>query len=922
MRDFKTKSSFRAQTADKKLHANYSRISTMFELGTKAGELEQCLNKKKLHLTAAGARADNLPVTDEGRVRFVSRLNEGAMEHVRTWFYANIEFSDLPDTGHACALLSDPEEEAGLADGERRQLWRSVLACFLGHKTTAAVHALLSQNSAGDKHAGRTADQGIAGPVGALVRTDALAAGPKQDEAGAVTDTLHDSSRAQPSRQTLGIALTERTARRSAALVTVPLRLAAANIGSRERLTVLGQRTNQIDSGAFFIAVTGIVVDEGIVELTMNEASELIPENGSAIGYSNTLNVNSNAAGSLAIWKIEHRSSARSVNYVIQEFAGHTYEVADVPHLSSEPDLVREWIKEVYLPRPFVFPVFRLRDGPIIKLAGDLCETRGADFDTPLLGYTNHPCLKWRGRIIVVEPFGAPDFRYDCAPVRTAVSRLFKLCGENDGFPAITKRQIQNLAARAADASADAPVKHLVARARQHIEKLIDDKECIDELMKSVIELPAVSLAIEDAKREAREEMKREAAAENAELAKLASAKTLLMAEIEKLRSGHKKELNSISREIKHAFDHAGSEGMKTLAAISIFQHTLGISPTHPALQQQAEKPANPIGHPVLMDARDAPPRRQTSVEPNRLSDLPGLQRILDKWDVHHGYSKMLLSSAVAAAAASRVLAVTGSGYAELARTLVDTICGGVDCSVSVSGDMFGISDLMNASAAVGDAENRHAMPLGDFIETQQAAGNIAIVRLRGANRMPPEALIPELLDAGTSPVGGSMAWTDKARRARLAIIRSPVIFLLDFAHGFSVFPVQPPVAWQIPVIDTDAPWDREEEPVGGTSAPVAVMDASLLIGLASGPPRRFDGLCLGTPARAPAASMYGALSELGLDQADARLFTIMAFAAGRADADAIRDAAEAAKSRFSSTFTAYAASTGSAAVFNMGDTK
>jgi hypothetical protein len=303
-----------------------------------------------------------------------------------------------------------------------------------------------------------------------------------------------------------------------------------------------------------------------------------------------------------------------------------------------------------------------------------------------------------------------------------------------------------------------------------------------------------------------------------------------------------------------------------------------------------------------------------------RIAEPDRLRQVLSGWNMHSGISARLLQALIAAAATQGVAILAGSRRHEAAVALAHTLAAGSSCTVSISGDMFSISDLMNAPAAATDARGTWAMQLGSFIAQQQAAGLVSVVRLRGANRVPPESLIPELLEVAGSPVpGAALTWTSKDGPPGVLANGCPVVFLLELAHGRSVFYLAPPLAWEIPVIDTDAPWGDFHEPDFPVAAPCAAVEPGFFASLADRGAVPLPS-ARGLPRNAVDAArrMKGACLAAGLGAEESALIPLVVLAHSRADGEALDAMIAAAGGELAPAFKAYAAEASFSQIFDM----
>jgi hypothetical protein len=133
----------------------------------------------------------------------------------------------------------------------------------------------------------------------------------------------------------------------------------------------------------------------------------------------------------------------------------------------------------------------------------------------------------------------------------------------------------------------------------------------------------------------------------------------------------------------------------------------------------------------------------------------------------------------------------------------------------------------MRRPAAVIADSLRLAMPLGDFLEQQAALGRPCVVEIIGANRAPPEAYLPELLEATSRGDGMlSLTWTDITGKARGGGLVGPVLFLLGFTSGKSTFPFAEPLSRELPICAVDHEWGDEEDDEPSPKMPLKHLPA------------------------------------------------------------------------------------------------
>lgn len=858
----------------------------MFLLGTLPGELSHCLTKIKKQLVAAGARADNLPARDDERAAFAASLNEKAAAYVRTWFTENATFELHPFAADAVRELTEGQVSSGQS-GDGQKLWRAVLAdyCTTGGEQVADF---LNAQGAG------------------LVPAESSVFQPADDSGSGLSTPLPLVAPASP-----------RSANHSAEQVFWPASRQEILLESEDECLVLGQRANVLDNGTIFVHILAIYAGTSLIGLKNDLAAEFFPERGDAIAYRNALHVDEQVEGSLAVWRVVRKANSKSAHFTASAFDSIAYEIQDVPYGSGDPDNVRQWIKEVYRQRPHTFPIFHLRDGLYIKLPADTCDPRAGNFDSPLYGYKSLRCFVWQGRLITVGQLPQPDLKYDCAPPRTVVKRLLSHPGARTAVPGLTNAQIAQIADAAGRASLGKLDAAAIGRAQRYLSECAADDALASEAVAEILQLPAVVHIIESARADAVRAAGELGDAARSELSKLAAEKKQLQADIEKARQSASKEAAAVAREVRQAFERAGADGMKTLASIALFKNILG-----PIGGEGGSRPQSMPGQKqaALRMEGIALPAAVAAKPPALIASAKDAKRIFSRWDVQRGISPQMLFTAMGACAAAGIVALCGSSSSELAAAMARCLSGGAHASISVSGDMFGLGDLLNASAAACVGGSSQALMLGDLVERCQVTGEPLVIRLKGANRMPPEAYLPDLLAACRSD--DALSWSDRKGAARAVWLKSPVIFIAEFSHGRSVFPIVPPLCWDVPLIDTDAPWPDISSSVPEDAYPdPAAIDPGFFRAM-----QRPGEVLWRAPAALPrngrrlAERMVNACVAAGLPMREAASPVLLAVVLGRLSGQAITDTLHNGGGSHAAEFSVHARSSNVDNIFDMGN--
>ncbi|HJV86604.1 MAG TPA: hypothetical protein VJ698_14125 [Noviherbaspirillum sp.] len=887
---------------------NKLRLCDMFFHGASDAELGECLKKKKLQLIAARVRASNVPPNHLGKAKFIADMGDEALEHIKEWFYMNGKFSDLPSVADACERLA---AHAGVgrdavSKKEAYVLWRSVLHAFAGNVGKPVVESFLTQVPVLGQPATSAVQTGI--PLGDLDANDGLllSLGRGQSAslarpgvaviAGLVAAARHDGVTYSAAKQKLLDLRTPVGTRFASVLDSLykqsynhqvvqghgqpkpALGLADVDLGDREQMVVIGVRQRVLDNGTFFVHILGIIQDGHVIELAPGEAREIFLENGDAIAFPHTTGLVPPNDHGLGVWGVLHMDTDKSAHYSVTRYERRVYDVVEVPHPKEDPDKVRIWIQQSYKPHQDVCPLFRLADGTIFRLSGDVTDPANANFDFPLVAYNDLPLSIFHKRLVFAGVFPAPHKKFDCAPAHVLVKRLFKAKSSLASLAQVTKAEVNELAALAAAEATDEALRNSLERAKGKVGALIDGKAMLDAVIDDILKLPEVKARLDEERQRVASELVGQAAAANQELAKLQADKAQLQSELKNLKASIDREAASLASEVKKAFEAASAEGMKTLGQVAVISRALGIGGggVQPRDQQVADDAVAGTGSTFAQTGTCIGTKKQ-------------LNATIAQWALGTGWSSKLMHAAIAASA-NGVIALAGPRQEELYEFLVGTVSGGIACDLSVSADMFSVSDLLNAPAVVRIGKQAQAMSLGEFLCSAGGQPRARTVRLHGVNRVPPESLLPELLDVCRSPpTSRQLAWTDKRGATRLLQLSTPIVFILDFVQGRSVFPCYPPTSMALPVVDTGAPWGDYCDAELPDAKPCAFIDAGYYFeslgpdATASLPPT-LEALPQGSLSTA--ARLYTAACATGMATEDASTFAIAALGVGRVPRD------------------------------------
>lgn len=910
-----------------KVQLDKKRLQEMFVYGAAEGELTECLKKKRLMLISAKVRA-NAPPDHKGKAKFIAGMSDEALKHIKDWFRANGNFTSLPPAAEACDRLAAQEFSGASAVSKKEvsALWRSVLQAFTDDTRNQIVESFLSQkplvenetvkaktfaakkNRLKEALPKKPAESESTAPASdlsvitltdldanhAVLITSAEGGLPELERpevaliVGFVSAARGDvvsyySAKQALLESSLGarfVSILDSLCEQSKKYeqihisnnVRPALHLTDVDSGDRDQMMIIGTRERVLENGIFFLRVLGVLVDGQVVEMSALEAREIFLENGDAIGFPNVAG-QAPQDQALGVWHVRHMDTDKSARYSVSRFERRVYNIVELPHSKNEPDKVRIWIQHSYKPHQDIYPLFRLSDGIIIRPSRDVPDPVNFDFDVSMNAYKDLPIFVFHKQPVFAGVFPAPDFKFDCAPAQVLIKRLFKAKSKLASLPQITKVQLNDLAILAMEEATDEVLRNSLERAKGKVEALVSANSDLDDVISDLLELPPVQARIEEEIQRGEGELNDRLTKSKIEIEKLQKEKSQLQSDIKNLKGKIEREAKGLALEVRKAFDSASADGVKTLAQVAVISRALGLSTGNVVPQMLEVIPSS-----ELIATKCFMPNG------TRIGTIKQLDAAIMHWAHATGTSSTLMRAAIAASTHG-VIALAGQQKEELYEFLVHTLSGGVACDLSISGDMFSLSDVLNAAAVIRDEKQTKAMLLGEFLSNLGDHSGVCTVRLRGANRMPPESLLPELFDACCyPPAARRLAWIDKSGATRLLAFSAPIVFVLDFVQGRSVFPCYPPTSFDLPVVDTSLPWDDLADVIPDFARPCGFLDAGYYFGtlVASGKGRVPPELEILSRESLVVSRMYEAAKLVGMSEGDAGAFVVAALGVGR----------------------------------------
>lgn len=819
----------------KKQHIIKERLRQMYLFGAEPFELMNCLKESQQKLIMAGAKADNLPKVPNKILHFLSALPPKAHSIVLTWFRTHVQFPEQGDPQkiiHEILLAENNDKDIS----SPKPLWRAILGFYVTQPCPDIVAQFLrgeeitllhnddpdgSSDSLPEQSTISVTDEDIEQCLFVSQGRDispsdriipAFVAGlvamlkGETEVAGQWVSQL--SNHPLPLGQkfgrlisTFGVVRPQEEADNGIVLLAEPVAPDEIN-GDIDGVSFVGKVTKVLPSGVFFVSPVGLFIDDELRDLSDAYSHMLYPDRGEVIGFLNHF-TNNVTHGELGIWQARHKPSDKTAQCALTDYQSRVYSVVKIPYDSGEPDAIREWLLTCYQPQDKSPTIFFLTDGLALRLPGDILDPKKYDFDVPLDSYRELSCVELRSQSITIVPqLPGLSEKYDCAPAITWIKRLLKLDYSSTDFPVFSKSHLQRLAHFMAEYESDNRSAYL--RALTQLEKVAVSREFLDGSIQQLLTLPTIKTQICAEKQVILAQYESEQEQLRQTIASLMDKKAQLDAEINRQEKTLKSETNRIKKalrqqeaeldsRIRQTFEQASQAGIETLAQTALLRTMIAGSatPTPVIPSERITEPASSLPLPQSL----LPP------EVNEIKSKRVLQAAIEEQAAITGLSENLLFSLIAAANVVSVVGLTGKYAQKTVVSLANILSGSIWGEVSIHGDLFSISDLMKSPVLIRSTNSTSSMTLGDFLEHQQSSGLMTIVKLRGFNRMPPETLLPELNEClFSSEYSAGLCWKDQNHTLRHLSLSYPVLFVLTFAVGKSTFPLQGPVAHQLPV--------------------------------------------------------------------------------------------------------------------------
>ena len=569
--------------------------------------IERFLTESKAKLILAGAKADNLPVYSDQRIEFVSALPDKAHKILHDWLLLHL--GEKSDTAPEQIVFRFLQTEIGMRQpsvAEKKDDARALLRLLLDDNCPDIVLKYL-ETPIGGSDAGRAPvaldalddrmtvedvrnisavmlddaqatfkpETAVAILVAALVQAERGNEGHARQLEKRLAERIPDLAEevARSITKVLERSQADEVAGRGV-VVENAMALDTADDLDPEDVDVVGYCSNVLDGGARFIEVIGLRDGNDLIRLTSEQAKQLFPETGDVMEFPATGIPSTAEQYVLNVWRVQRRDVGKPTKFRVVRRVSPVYDVIFVPHDSTDPDRVREWLIQ-HKGTPTIKALFQLRDGLIVKPPTDAADLSHFDFERPFDAWYSLVGVNWQRRVLVVGALSAADSKWECPPIGTTIRKLLKTHGELEEVPNLSKHQVQALCRFVEQSGQQNLTLTRIDRVRRELLSLGEQHEALHDLTGDLLNVPSVREQVDAAKSNAVEAFKASKIKAVAELEKLSRQREVITKEIERKKEELKQQTSELVKAIRKAFENAKSAGINSLAQVALFQALL-----------------------------------------------------------------------------------------------------------------------------------------------------------------------------------------------------------------------------------------------------------------------------------------------------------------------------------------------------------
>ena len=581
------------------------RFEYLLHRGVEPSIIKLFLKEKQRSLILSGAKADNLPSDYRKQVKFVAAIPEKAHEVIKEWFSAHLEkISGESAEQIICRLLMSECDVREISDDERKSDARSLLSLLLDDDTPQLVldylRTPLSKNEEdapapqpfpsypsdadvqaladvvlGKVDAGHKTSNPVTMLVAALIQAKegnkSGAQEIKQQLKGVLPHVVDEIERVIAD-------IFERAAAEQATprgiVIDEPLTRDSVDEIDPETVDVVGRCTKVLDTGPCFIKVIGLREGQDFVELSDEQTKQFFPESGDFMWFPGPGHQLGPKISELGIWRLQKKDvgETKKIKFRTESFVGAVYDVVSIPYDSAEPDKIRAWLKKSYVGQPAVKPIFQLKDGLLVKPVSETTDFDRLDYEQPFNAWETLNAVRWQGRFLMLDNLPPPEREWECPPIASAIKKVLKSHIEQETFPELTKRHIQQLCQKVEYEVETKIVSARLERVHKELDRLADQREVAREIVSELLNVSSVRKEVEEAKDKIVSDFKQSKADLAGELEKLRSQRDAVVKEIAQKKEDVKRQSAEVVKSVKRAFETAKAAGVDSLGQVALFQ--------------------------------------------------------------------------------------------------------------------------------------------------------------------------------------------------------------------------------------------------------------------------------------------------------------------------------------------------------------
>lgn len=802
----------------KKPKTGLTRRQALIQCGLTPTEIHKLIKDCKTDFIKSGVRnASNLPVDISRRIDFLSQniSKPEAQRIILEWVSKNIVHS-VDTTIENVVLTLEGSNNSQEADEQHKEIWRSLLKMWSDQPNNSEVLAYVFGGLRGkpEKDMAPTSfvedlDRGKGILDGTLVDVA------KGDAFGSFISALVEVSQGKPRIAEEFIdeikAIKNPASEKMASMLQglIDKRISELNSDQYNLITShSAEHLSQLDTDSFtvvarmvtnggtghrFFRITGVVIGNALYSLSKEDSIRLFPLSGSAILFASkapTYHLPYLSDWIIKVQSIEESTGEHTSRFEVREIIRRVYDIHEIPYSSDDPERIREWIVNTSKTSEGSASIFHLVDGYLVKF-----KNSQPRLDEPLECFTIPRAFKFDNRSVVIDDLGRPTSFIDCSSPEILIRKLLSVTKVSESLPKLTNAQISRLAEVASDELDTGHLSSSIQRLCGSIKNLYANYEVSNDLIRDFLELPQIEEQLHALKVEIREKYEEQLNQEKRELSELRMQKNQLEKSIEEQKQAGSRLASKLSDKINNVFKKAADDGLDVLAEVALLKPFINS-------ESSARTRSEPESH-VKLDLSNFKGK-------DSIDDLEYLEYQLVTYARINSIRLPVLKQSVSLMLSYGILGAGHKSKTIFSNAFSAIATSGLQCTVSISTDIFSWDDVLNLPAYDTPFVSPHS--LGMVIQAAQSASIPVLVNINGANRAPMESFLPEVLSfAGVSGIGRTLSWRDKGNSYNSVQVESPLYFVMTFVEGKSTYKITKEFGTLIPFLPSADIWESDK---------------------------------------------------------------------------------------------------------------